>query len=177
MYVLRHPGKRWRSRRFRVFRPPTSRRDMAVCLYNGRPHLSWTGVVFTITVAIGLLTNTNASIPACASTCMLYLSTALREQTGLLRSVQRRLDGVAARLCIAEQHLGVGSVEHRVRDVRISTCFDLVSVRSTFGKVFFTRDSLTAHATLHDNDLLALVSVDDRHSCDRAVKGISKILS
>lgn len=49
-------------------------------------------------------------------------------KSSLLGSVQRRFDSIAARLCVSKQHLGVGSVEHRVRDVRISTCSDRVSM-------------------------------------------------
>lgn len=49
-------------------------------------------------------------------------------RSSLLGSVQGRFDRIAARLCVSEQHLGVGGVEHRVRDVRISTCSDRVSM-------------------------------------------------
>ncbi len=65
----------------------------------------------------------------------------------LLRSIQCRLDGIATLLGIAEQHLGVWLVEHRIHDV---------SVPGT-------------HTTLHHDNLLALVGVDDGHTGDWAV--------
>jgi len=57
------------------------------------------------------------------STCIdLSLSTGLISSNWerLLRSIERCLDGIAARLRVSEQHLSVRGVEHRVRDVRIS---------------------------------------------------------
>lgn len=57
------------------------------------------------------------------STCIdLALSTGLISSNWerLLRSIECRLDSIAARLRIAKQHLRIWGVEHRVRDVRIS---------------------------------------------------------
>lgn len=68
------------------------------------------------------------------------------EMLRLLRSVQCSLDGVAASLCVAKQHASVGGVEHWVRDVGVTA----------------------SHTALHDDDLLALVCVDDGHTGDGA---------
>lgn len=69
----------------------------------------------------------------------------------LLRRIKRRSDSVTTLLGITEQHLCVGRVEHWVWNISIST----------------------THASLHDNDLLALVGVNNRHTCDRARRKLS----
>lgn len=83
-------------------------------------------------------------------------------QSRSLRGIQRRFDCIAACLGVAEQHASIWfcqlcqrcaspseaseqlTIEHRVRDVRITT----------------------SHAPFHHDDLLALVGIDDGHTGD-----------
>lgn len=107
------------------------------------------------------------------SVCQLFLILSLQpyvtfmvamQGVPLSRSIQCRLDGITALLGIAKQHLRVWTVVSESAYVldRPTSAHSPVKHRVDYVRVAGT------HASLHYDDLLALVCIDDWHSSDRA---------